>query len=175
MAAPTAASFQGELSHGRPADKPSTTLGFRVFSVEREWSAMPNTSPGAIGDTEATGADQNPVADTSQPREIELDADKARVLLDDPTLDRILGFAGAFRRSELVASDVADLRETEVGLIVTIRRSKTDQEGEGRNVAIVRGSMACPVQAVRTWLNASGCRDRPVISARGQGRQGHGG
>jgi hypothetical protein len=39
-----------------------------------------------------------------------------------------LGFAGAFHRSELVALDVADIEETETGLLVTIRGSKTDQE-----------------------------------------------
>jgi integrase len=43
----------------------------------------------------------------------------------------LLGFAGAFRRSELVALDVADIAETSNGLLVTIRRSKTDQDGEG--------------------------------------------
>jgi site-specific recombinase XerD len=43
----------------------------------------------------------------------------------------LLGFAGAFRRSELVALDVTDIAETETGLLVTIRHSKTDQEGEG--------------------------------------------
>jgi hypothetical protein len=43
----------------------------------------------------------------------------------------LLGFAGAFRRSELVALDVADIEETETGLLVTIRSSKTDQEGQG--------------------------------------------
>jgi integrase len=43
----------------------------------------------------------------------------------------LLGFAGAFRRSELVALDVADIEETEDGFKVTIRRSKTDQEGVG--------------------------------------------
>ena len=42
----------------------------------------------------------------------------------------LLGFAGAFRRSELVALDVADIAEAEAGLLVTIRRSKTDQDGE---------------------------------------------
>ena len=41
----------------------------------------------------------------------------------------LLGFAGAFRRSELVALDVADLQFCDGGLRVTIRRSKTDQEG----------------------------------------------
>jgi site-specific recombinase XerD len=43
----------------------------------------------------------------------------------------LLGFAGALRRSELVALDVADLEETAEGLLVHIRRSKTDQEGAG--------------------------------------------
>jgi site-specific recombinase XerD len=75
----------------------------------------------------------------------------------------LLGFAGAFRRSELVALDVSDLRETEAGLIVTIRRSKTDQEGQGRTVAIVRGSIACPVQAVRNWLDVAGIDHGPLF------------
>jgi site-specific recombinase XerD len=47
-----------------------------------------------------------------------------------------LGFAGAFRRSELVALEVADLVETPDGLRVTIRRSKTDQEGQGLEVLL---------------------------------------
>jgi site-specific recombinase XerD len=57
----------------------------------------------------------------------------------------LLGFAGAFRRSELVALDVADIEETQTGLLVTIRRSKTDQEAVGRTIAITRGDAACPV------------------------------
>jgi integrase len=75
----------------------------------------------------------------------------------------LLGFAGAFRRSELVALDVSDLRETEAGLLVTIRRSKTDKEGQGRTVAIVRGSIACPVQAVRSWLDAAKIESGPLF------------
>jgi site-specific recombinase XerD len=51
----------------------------------------------------------------------------------------LLGFAGAFRRSELVALDVADLEESECGLCVTIRHSKTDQERQGVTIAIARG------------------------------------
>ena len=50
-----------------------------------------------------------------------------------------LGFAGAFRRSELVALEVADLAETPDGLRVLIRRSKGDQEGQGQEGAIPRG------------------------------------
>lgn len=77
----------------------------------------------------------------------------------------LLGFAGAFRRSELVALDVADLEETDRGLLVTIRRSKTDQEGRGRQVAILPGSRRelCPVAAVREWLAAAEIEDGPVF------------
>jgi site-specific recombinase XerD len=67
----------------------------------------------------------------------------------------LLGFAGAFRRSELVALNVEDLEETPEGMLVTLRRSKTDQEGIGRKVAIPRGEVACPVAAVKAWLEAA--------------------
>ena len=56
-----------------------------------------------------------------------------------------LGFAGAFRRSELVALEVADLEAIPDGLRVTIRRSKTDQEGQGQEIAIPRGCRIEPV------------------------------
>ena len=51
-----------------------------------------------------------------------------------------LGFAGAFRRSELCALEVADLTEVPDGLRILIRRSKGDQEGQGQEVAIPRGT-----------------------------------
>src|SRR5262249_50957772 len=75
----------------------------------------------------------------------------------------LLGFAGAFRRSELVALDVADLEEAPEGLLVTIRRSKTDQEGVGRKVAITRGEVACPVAALKAWLEAAGIREGAIF------------
>ena len=65
-----------------------------------------------------------------------------------------LGFAGAFRRSELVAPRVEDLAPTPDGLRVTIRRSKTDQEGLGQTVAILRGPRLRPVEAVERWVEA---------------------
>jgi integrase len=70
----------------------------------------------------------------------------------------VIGFAGAFRRSELVALDVGDMAETADGLVVTIRRSKTDQEGEGASVGLPYGSdpATCPVRALRSWLDAAG-------------------
>jgi site-specific recombinase XerD len=75
----------------------------------------------------------------------------------------LLGFAGAFRRSELVALDVADIAETETGLLVTIRRSKTDQEGEGVTIAIARGDVACPTRALREWLDAARIEAGPIF------------
>jgi len=63
----------------------------------------------------------------------------------------LLGFAGAFRRSELVSLDVTDLHFGERGLTVTLRRSKADQEGEGtvKGIPFGRHGLTCPVMAVR--------------------------
>jgi len=65
----------------------------------------------------------------------------------------LLGFAGGFRRSELAALDVEDVQPTEDGLIVKLRRSKTDPEGKGRDVGIPYGSSpsTCPVRALAAW------------------------
>ena len=69
----------------------------------------------------------------------------------------LLGFAGAFRRSELVALDVEHLTARPEGLSVVIASSKTDQEGRGQVVAIpaVPDSPYCPVRAVSDWLVAA--------------------
>ena len=75
----------------------------------------------------------------------------------------LLGFAGALRRSELVTLDVSDLVRTEKGLLVTIRRSKTDQEAEGATIAIARGGEDCPVKALEIWLLAGSITEGPVF------------
>ena len=74
-----------------------------------------------------------------------------------------LGFAGAFRRSELVALDVEDLREDPEGLRVMVRRSKVDQEGRGFEKAIPHGRFIRPVALVREWLDAAGITSGPVF------------
>src|SRR5271166_6361605 len=76
-----------------------------------------------------------------------------------------LGFAGAFRRSELCALEVSDLTEAPDGLRVLIRRSKGDQEGQGQEVAIPRGYRLRPVEAVQTWLAAAEISSGPVFRA----------
>lgn len=85
----------------------------------------------------------------------------------------LLGFAGAFRRSELVALDCKDIEETEAGLKITIRKSKTDQEGQGATIAIVPGSVACPVAALKSWRDAASITAGPVFrSVRKGGKVG---
>ena len=74
-----------------------------------------------------------------------------------------LGFAGAFRRSELCALEVADLTEVPDGLRILIRRSKGDQEGQ--EGAIPRGYKLRPVEAVQTWLAAAEISAGPVFRA----------
>jgi site-specific recombinase XerD len=73
----------------------------------------------------------------------------------------LLGFAGAFRRSELAQLRVADITETEDGLRVRLRQSKTDQEGEGFTKGIPYGHeyKTCPVRAWRSWKEATGIID----------------
>jgi site-specific recombinase XerC len=75
----------------------------------------------------------------------------------------LIGFGGALRRSELVALDVADVEETETGLLVHIRGSKTDQERQGVTIAIARGDVACPVKALRDWLDAAAIESGPIF------------
>lgn len=69
----------------------------------------------------------------------------------------LIGFAGGFRRSELIGLDHDAVEISRDGLVAVIRRSKTDQDGEGRKIGIPFGSnpATCPVRSVQDWLEAS--------------------
>ncbi|MGI4742055.1 MAG: tyrosine-type recombinase/integrase [Janthinobacterium lividum] len=73
----------------------------------------------------------------------------------------LLGFAGAFRRSELVALNVEDIELTRLALVIHLRRSKTNQYGEEEDKAVFYAPSAdyCPVRAVQDWLAVL---DRPA-------------
>ena len=88
----------------------------------------------------------------------ELRDDRDRALL-------AVGFAGGFRRSELVALEVADLEEVPEGYRVTVRRSKADQDGRGMTKAIVYGrhDQTCPVRLLRVYLDRAGIGDGPIF------------
>jgi integrase len=78
----------------------------------------------------------------------------------------LIGFSGAFRRSELVALRYEDITCFESGVELLIRRSKTDQVGAGRTVFIphARGSR-CPVKALMDWISTAGIVSGPLFRA----------
>jgi integrase len=79
----------------------------------------------------------------------------------------LLAFSCASRRSEIAALDVADLRFESTGLVVTIRRSKTDKEGKGREIDVpyLPPSRAdlCAARAVKPWIEASKIESGPLF------------
>jgi integrase len=85
----------------------------------------------------------------------------------------LTGFAGAFRRSEIAALNVSDLKFTEDGVIANVRRSKADQEGSGREVGIPWGAHpdTCPIRALRHWMEQAHIDDGSLF--RGVDRHGN--
>jgi integrase len=76
----------------------------------------------------------------------------------------LVGFAGGLRRSELAAINLVDFDRVREGIILTIRRSKTDQEGVGRKIGIPFGrTIHCPVRALENWLSAARIESGPVF------------
>jgi site-specific recombinase XerD len=148
------------------------TLGRRVAAIRYAHKLARFDSPTDSETVRATLRGIRRTVGTAKARKAPAVADKVRAMvvlapesvagLRDRAL-LLLGFAGAFRRSELVALDVADIAETNTGLLVTIRRSKTDQEGEGATIAIARGDVACPVRALLEWLDAAGIKAGPIF------------
>ena len=107
----------------------------------------------------------------------ELSTELARALVDECKADKnttlglrdrallLIGFAGAFRRSELVRITVEDLEWRPQGVEITLPWSKTDQEGKGMVKYIPRGQVpvTCPVATLKGWLEISGIREGPVF------------
>ena len=77
----------------------------------------------------------------------------------------LLGFSAALRRSELAAIDFKDITFCKEGLRLTIPRSKTDQTGEGAEIAVpyVANRSLCAVRTLKSWLDASGITTGPVF------------
>ena len=75
-----------------------------------------------------------------------------------------LGFVGGLRRSEMVALGLEDVRFSDAGALVTIRRSKTDQEAESRTVELAAtGAATCPVAALQSWIAAASLTKGPLF------------
>ncbi len=79
----------------------------------------------------------------------------------------LIGFCGAFRRSELVGIKVEHIEFDLEGITITIPWSKTDQEGKGQQIQISTGKYptTCPVTALKNWLEVSEIDSGPVFRA----------
>ncbi|OAB30294.1 hypothetical protein PMSD_21190 [Paenibacillus macquariensis subsp. defensor] len=75
----------------------------------------------------------------------------------------LIGFAGAFRRSELVSIDIDHLQVKQQGLEILI--AQTDQEIDGKPVIIPygQGSSTCPIKAVQDWIQEAGINKGPLF------------
>lgn len=77
----------------------------------------------------------------------------------------LTGLAATLRRSELVALDVDDVKFEAEGMLLSIRKSKTDQAGAGETLAIAYGDRAdlCAVRALQAWLEGAHITDGPIF------------
>ncbi len=129
-------------------------------------SAMVHATMKGIRRTKGTAVTQKTAALTDDIRAM-IDATDAGTIGARDRALILLGFAGAFRRSELVGLDVEDCAFSKDGLTVTLRRSKTDQESQGRKVGIPYGSNpeTCPVRTIQTWLETATVTSGPLFRA----------
>ncbi|MGO7133428.1 site-specific integrase [Rhizobium leguminosarum] len=75
----------------------------------------------------------------------------------------LLGFAGAFPRSELFSITAADLTFSESGVDVFLPKSKTDQEAKGQSVAVLNGKALKPADRLKEWIVATGIVYGPIF------------
>jgi integrase len=134
-----------------------------------------NTMKG-IRRTKGTAAEQKTPTLTDDIRAM-VDATDTGIIGTRDRALMLLGFAGAFRRSELVGLDVEDCIFGKDGLTVTLRRSKTDQDGAGRKIGIPSGSNpeTCPVRTTQGWMEMAGVTTGPLfrsINRHGKVRSG---
>ncbi len=77
----------------------------------------------------------------------------------------LIGFGGGFRRTELISIDYEDLEFVHEGLKINIRRSKTDQFGEGmvKGLPYFNNEIYCPVKNLQKWLEISKIKSGPIF------------
>jgi integrase len=84
----------------------------------------------------------------------------------------LVGFSSALRRSELVALNREDITNVPQGLVLTIRRSKTDPMGRGRKIGVAFGRTRwCPIAVLELWLGLANIHTGPLF--RRVDRHGH--
>jgi site-specific recombinase XerD len=173
------AAVAGFLTHEAGRGRAASTIGRRCAAISYAHKLAGEADPTDNEDVRATVKGIRRTIGTAPNQKAAATAEVLAAMLmrtpDNLTgkRDRALlglGFAGAFRRSELVALNVSDLREDKDGLRVLVRRSKTDQEGKGFEKAIPHGRYIRPVALLREWLDAAGITEGPLF--RQVGRSG---
>lgn len=152
--------LSGIVFHHRAADHPSPAESREVRAVMRGIRRARGAPP----------AEKRPATTPVIRAMVEPLADDLRGRRDRALL--LLGFAAALRRSELVALEIGDAQITHEGIVLTIRRSKTDQEGRGATKGVAYGSnpLTCPVRALQAWLEAAQIADGRLFRSLRHGR-----
>jgi integrase len=165
------------LAAGIKAGKSISTIESRVHAIRDRHKAEGHGDPYSLQLREwmkgarRANAGRRTKAKAALPPEHVLEM--ARALLRDKSeqaiRDRaviVLGFALGRRRSELAALDLADVVIAKQGVRVTIRKSKTDQEGQGHTVGVFAGARRAsdPVAALQDWLKVRGKAAGPLFT-----------
>ena len=149
------ATFSEWCRQHRLPNLPASPSTVALFAADRAKSIRPSSirrALAAIGKMHKVAGQPNPCASPNT-----VDHLRNRALL-------LVGFAGAFRRSELVAIEAGDLRWTDEGVVITVRHSKTDQRGVGleKPLPFVKEGL-CAATALRAWIVAAGITEGPVF------------
>jgi integrase len=138
-----------------------------LAAVETEQLAGLGGSAGAADDVIMSIAGHISPAMLSRDAHVQMTATDTNLIGARDRALILLGFSGAFRRSELVGLVVEDCSFNGDGLTVTLRRSKIDQEGVGRKIGIPFGANpeSCPVRNVQAWITAAGITCGPLFRA----------
>src|SRR6056300_1932658 len=89
--------------------------------------------------------------------------EKIKILRDRSLI--LIGFSGGFRRNEIVSLDFEDLDFVEEGLKINLKKSKTDQFGEGsiKGLPYFDNSQYCPVFSLKKWIEVSNIKSGPLF------------
>ena len=166
----------------RSRDLKSSTLQRRLATIAEAHRAASHESPTKASQVRLVWAGIRREKGTAQAHKKPVLTKHVRAMVDHlphnllGVRDRaliLLGFAGAMRRSELVGIDVTDVAMTDEGLVVLIRKSKTDQAKAGRKVGIPFGEHVetCPVRSVLAWIDEAEIDEGPLF--RSVNKHGH--
>jgi integrase len=176
IAAFIAAQSRPDVRPGRErAARAPATIVRRIAAIAKvhELHGLPDPTKDAVVKAALAGARRRLAKAPSHAKDALALEDLEHILAEIPKgthagrRDRALllvAISAALRRAELVALDVNDVEFVPEGMLVSIRASKTDQNGEGVTLAIAKGDgRMCAVTALRSWLASAGIGDGAIF------------